>query len=79
MWKVAPEEQFSSRELVADLAAAGKEAHFFPDTDALLEGLLAARRPGDVVLVMSNGGFDHLVPRLCEALREAGRSPAAPA
>ena len=42
-------------------------------------GLLGALRPGDVVLVMSNGDFNHLVPRLCEALGGAGRRPAAPA
>ena len=57
LWKVEPEEQFSSRELVADLPAAGKEARYFPDTEALLEGLLRTLRPGDVVLVMSNGEF----------------------
>ena len=79
LWKVAPEDQFSSRELVADLTAAGKEALYFPDTDALLTGLLNVRRPGDVVLVMSNGDFNHLVSRLCEALGGAGRSPATPA
>jgi UDP-N-acetylmuramate: L-alanyl-gamma-D-glutamyl-meso-diaminopimelate ligase len=68
LWKVEPEEQFSSRELVADLSAAGKQALYFPDTDVLLAGLLHTLRPGDVVLVMSNGDFNHLVPRLCEAL-----------
>jgi UDP-N-acetylmuramate: L-alanyl-gamma-D-glutamyl-meso-diaminopimelate ligase len=72
LWKVAPEDQFSSRELVADLIATGQEALYFPDTDALLTGLLGALRPGDVVLVMSNGDFNHLVPRLCEALGGAG-------
>ncbi len=75
LWKVEPEEQFSSRELVADLQAEGKEARFFPDTEALLADLLRTRRPGDVVLVMSNGDFNHLVPRLCEALGGAGRRP----
>jgi UDP-N-acetylmuramate: L-alanyl-gamma-D-glutamyl-meso-diaminopimelate ligase len=79
LWKVAPEEQFSSRELVADLAGAGQEARYFPDTEALLEGLLSALRPGDVVLVMSNGDFNHLVPRLCEALGKKSQSPTAPA
>ena len=68
LWKVEPEEQFSSRELVANLKAGGREALYFPDTDALLEGLLHTLRPGDVVLAMSNGDFNHLVPRLCEAL-----------
>jgi UDP-N-acetylmuramate: L-alanyl-gamma-D-glutamyl-meso-diaminopimelate ligase len=68
LWKVEPEEQFSSRQLVADLQAAGQEALYFPDTDQLLEGLLQHQRPDDLVLVMSNGDFNHLVPRLCEAL-----------
>jgi UDP-N-acetylmuramate: L-alanyl-gamma-D-glutamyl-meso-diaminopimelate ligase len=73
LWKVEPEEQFSSRQLVADLVAAGQAARYFPDTDALLKGLLQTLRPGDVVLVMSNGDFDHLVVRLCEALAGKGQ------
>ena len=68
LWKVPEEEQFSSRQLVRDLTAKGKAAFYFPDTDRLLEGLLGLVQPGDVALVMSNGDFDHLVPRLCEAL-----------
>jgi UDP-N-acetylmuramate: L-alanyl-gamma-D-glutamyl-meso-diaminopimelate ligase len=68
LWKVEPEEQFSSQQLVADLETRGKEALYFPDTDQLLEGLIQDLLPGDVVLVMSNGDFNHLVPRLCEAL-----------
>ena len=68
LWKVEPEEQFSSRQLVADLKARGKAALYFPDTDQLLTGLLQHLRSGDVVLVMSNGDFNHLVRRLCEAL-----------
>ncbi len=70
LWKVEPEEQFSSRQLVDDLTAQDQEAWYFPDTDQLLEGLLKEVQPGDVVLVMSNGDFDHLVPRLCQALAE---------
>jgi UDP-N-acetylmuramate: L-alanyl-gamma-D-glutamyl-meso-diaminopimelate ligase len=70
LWKVEPEEQFSSQQLVADLKARGQEALYFPGTDQLVESLLQQLRPGDVVLVMSNGDFDHLVPRLCEALGE---------
>jgi UDP-N-acetylmuramate: L-alanyl-gamma-D-glutamyl-meso-diaminopimelate ligase len=79
LWKVEPEEQFSSRQLVADLAAAGQAARYFPDTDALLQGLLLDLRPGDLVLVMSNGDFNHLVPRLCEALGGGGRAQTASA
>ncbi len=69
LWKVPPEDQFSSQQLVADLQARGGRALYFPDTDRLLAGLLNHLAGGDLVLVMSNGDFDHLVPRLCEALR----------
>jgi UDP-N-acetylmuramate: L-alanyl-gamma-D-glutamyl-meso-diaminopimelate ligase len=68
LWKVPEGERFSSARLAADLAAQGKQAYFFPDTDQLLTGLMPLLRPGDVALIMSNGDFDHLVPRLVEAL-----------
>ncbi len=68
LWKVPPEEQFSSWQLVQDLRARGQKAMYFPDTDRLLQGLRRGLRPGDLVLVMSNGDFDHLIPRLCESL-----------
>jgi UDP-N-acetylmuramate: L-alanyl-gamma-D-glutamyl-meso-diaminopimelate ligase len=73
LWKVEPEEQFSSRQLVADLAQQGKTALYFPDTDRLLAGLLPLLQPGDLVLVMSNGDFDHLVTRLGQALGGQGK------
>jgi UDP-N-acetylmuramate: L-alanyl-gamma-D-glutamyl-meso-diaminopimelate ligase len=79
LWKVEPEERFSSRQLVADLQAAGRKARYFPDTEALLAGLLHTLRPGDVVLVMSNGDFNHLVPRLCDNLGGEGQRPTPPA
>jgi UDP-N-acetylmuramate: L-alanyl-gamma-D-glutamyl-meso-diaminopimelate ligase len=69
LWKVPPEEQFSSEQLVQDLRSRGQEARYFPDTDQLLSGLLKTLAPGDLALVMSNGDFDHLVPRLCQALQ----------
>ncbi len=68
LWKVPPEEQFSSVKLVEDLTAQGQQALYFPDTDALLAGLLDRLRGGDVVLIMSNGDFDHLLARLCREL-----------
>ena len=68
LWKVPEEEQFSSWQLVQDLIAAGKKAFYFPDTDHILHSLLRGLKPDDVVVVMSNGSFDHLVPRLCQAL-----------
>lgn len=79
LWKVPEEERFSSWQLVQDLSAGGKQAFYFPETDHLLHSLLKGLRPNDIVVVMSNGSFDNLVPRLCEALDEVGnmKGPAA--
>ena len=41
-----------------------------PDTDHLLTALLAQARPGDHVLIMSNGGFGGLHQRLLSALTD---------
>jgi len=61
-------ERFSSEKLVGDLRDRGKDAHFFPDTDSIIDFLAAAARPGDLILVMSNGGFDNIHDRLLKRL-----------
>jgi UDP-N-acetylmuramate: L-alanyl-gamma-D-glutamyl-meso-diaminopimelate ligase len=68
LWKVPEEDRFSSWQLVQDLISGGKKAFYFPDTDHLFHSLCRGLRPRDVVAVMSNGHFDHLVTRLCQAL-----------
>ncbi len=70
LWKAPEDDRFSSAQLAADLTARGKKAFAFPDTDQLLAGLLPLLHQGDVALIMSNGGFDNLIPRLCQALSE---------
>ncbi len=74
IWKAPEDDRFSSPQLVADLTRAGRRAWYFADTDTLLAAVLAEVQPGDVVLVMSNGGFDGLVGRLVAALQ--GSPPA---
>jgi UDP-N-acetylmuramate: L-alanyl-gamma-D-glutamyl-meso-diaminopimelate ligase len=44
--------------------------------DALVQGLAEDSRPGDHVLVMSNGGFGGLHDKLLEALRTRADRPA---
>lgn len=46
-----------------------------PDADALLPRLVEAVRPGDVVLIMSNGSFGGLHDRLLRALETPGPLP----
>jgi UDP-N-acetylmuramate: L-alanyl-gamma-D-glutamyl-meso-diaminopimelate ligase len=67
--KIPPSERFSSRRLVEDLQQRGKSAHYFPNTDAILDFMASYDvQPGDLVLVMSNGGFDNIHDRLLRIL-----------
>jgi UDP-N-acetylmuramate: L-alanyl-gamma-D-glutamyl-meso-diaminopimelate ligase len=55
-------------DLPAAVRALGPRAGFAPTVDALVGELAAAARPGDHILVMSNGGFDGLHEKLLRAL-----------
>jgi len=66
--KIPAEERFSSQKLVADLKDRGRKAYHFPDTDSIIDFLVAETRPNDIVLVMSNGGFDNIHERLLKSL-----------
>jgi UDP-N-acetylmuramate: L-alanyl-gamma-D-glutamyl-meso-diaminopimelate ligase len=73
--KIPEHERFSSDQLVDDLQKRGNSARYFPDTDAIIECLIQDAKPQDVVLIMSNGGFDNIHVRLLAGLnsRSAGR------
>ena len=70
MGTIPLEERFSSPRLVDDLRRRGLEALFGGTPEDLLVMLLENIRPGDVVLIMSNGGFGNLHEHLLERLRE---------
>jgi UDP-N-acetylmuramate: L-alanyl-gamma-D-glutamyl-meso-diaminopimelate ligase len=66
--KVPEGERFSSPQLVEDLRRAGQAAHYFEDTEGIVAFVGREAREGDLVLVMSNGGFDNIHVRLLERL-----------
>ncbi|MBW2646490.1 MAG: UDP-N-acetylmuramate:L-alanyl-gamma-D-glutamyl-meso-diaminopimelate ligase [Deltaproteobacteria bacterium] len=66
--KIPVDERFSSERLAADLESRGIDAHYFPDTDAIIEFLEKNLRSDDIVLIMSNGGFDNIHERLLATL-----------
>jgi UDP-N-acetylmuramate: L-alanyl-gamma-D-glutamyl-meso-diaminopimelate ligase len=70
MDKIPLHERFSSVKLTADLREGGIEAHYFPNNDDLLNGILSLVKPCDVILIMSNGAFDHIQERLLQRLKE---------
>ena len=56
--------------LVSDITASGTSAITLADADAIVEHLAPEMRDGDVVAVMSNGGFGGIHEKLLEVLRE---------
>ena len=56
-------------DLPSAVAALGARASFAASVDALVQGLAGDSRPGDHILVMSNGGFGGLHEKLLAALR----------
>jgi len=61
---------FSSKRLASDLKARNIEASAYADTDAILEHLNKTLLPGDVVAILSNGGFDNIHTRLLDMLEK---------
>jgi UDP-N-acetylmuramate: L-alanyl-gamma-D-glutamyl-meso-diaminopimelate ligase len=56
-------------ELVKDIEMQGKPAHSFPDADSIVDHLAPELRTGDVVAIMSNGGFGGIHEKLLNSLK----------
>ncbi len=68
--KTIPEKERLSREkLVSDICSLGVEAFHFADVQEVLAFLLPRLAPEDLVLIMSNGGFDNIHARLLEMIQ----------
>jgi UDP-N-acetylmuramate: L-alanyl-gamma-D-glutamyl-meso-diaminopimelate ligase len=64
-----PEDQRLSAEgVVQDLTEAGVDADYIPRTEDIVSTVASEARPGDLVVVMSNGGFDNIHQKLLDAL-----------
>ena len=63
-----PEERLSEDQLVSDLERSGTSARHLPDVDTIVGAVAKEARPGDLVVVMSNGGFGGIHGKLIEAL-----------
>jgi UDP-N-acetylmuramate: L-alanyl-gamma-D-glutamyl-meso-diaminopimelate ligase len=67
-------ERLSPEGVVAQLNAAGTSAILLPDADAIVAHMAPQLQPGDVVAVLSNGGFGGIYEKLPAAI--ASRAPA---
>jgi UDP-N-acetylmuramate: L-alanyl-gamma-D-glutamyl-meso-diaminopimelate ligase len=62
--RIPPGERLAPEDVAAAVRALGRDAHYIPEVDRIVEHLGRACRPGDLVLVMSNGGFDGIQGKL---------------
>ena len=62
------EERLSAEQLVSDLQARGQRARYIPAVDDIVSTIVKEHRAGDLVVLMSNGGFGGIHQRLLEAL-----------
>jgi UDP-N-acetylmuramate: L-alanyl-gamma-D-glutamyl-meso-diaminopimelate ligase len=66
-----PEDQrLSAEQLVGDLQAAGIDARYIPKVHDIVRAVARESRDGDLVVVMSNGGFDDIHQKLLTALQD---------
>ena len=57
-------------EMIRAWEASGRKAHYLPDVDDIVTTVASDARDGDVILVMSNGGFGGIHDKLLRALEE---------
>jgi UDP-N-acetylmuramate: L-alanyl-gamma-D-glutamyl-meso-diaminopimelate ligase len=63
-------ESLDTNKLIAGISEQNKPAFLLPGADEIIEHLLPQLREGDVVAIMSNGGFGGIHDRLLTALRD---------
>ena len=67
------DERLSVETLVSELRTAGVDARYVPQVDEIVRVLAQECRRGDVVVIMSNGGFDDIHQKLLRTLAARGR------
>lgn len=67
--KISTEDRFSAEELINDLLKLGKSSKLFNSADQIVEDLGNRTQKNDVILIMSNGGFDGIYDKLISKLK----------
>ncbi|MBN1115381.1 MAG: UDP-N-acetylmuramate:L-alanyl-gamma-D-glutamyl-meso-diaminopimelate ligase [Oligoflexia bacterium] len=62
--RLTPDKRFDPEKVCGILKVKGIEADYFDDVDSIVEHLGFSSAPGDVILIMSNGGFDNIYTKL---------------
>ncbi len=62
--RIDESERLHPEEVIAALNFAGTPAHLYPDVDTILARMVPELQSGDVVAILSNGGFDGIYEKL---------------
>jgi len=65
-----PELSWSLEDVIRQI---GRPAWLMPQTDEIVNAVVASAQPGDHILIMSNGGFDNIHEKLIAKLRSADK------
>ncbi|HKF50749.1 MAG TPA: UDP-N-acetylmuramate:L-alanyl-gamma-D-glutamyl-meso-diaminopimelate ligase [Candidatus Acidoferrales bacterium] len=74
---LSDEERLDPKQIAAKIRSRGSTAEAFGSSAEIADYLADRLKPGDVVLVMSNGSFDGLSGKLIEVLRKRAVAPQA--
>ncbi len=75
---IPPEKRFRPELTTARLNAQGRDAHHIATADEIVAYMGNRLKPGDVVVVMSNGGFDDIHHKLIDTLKRKWESKPEP-
>lgn len=67
--KISENDRFSADELIQDLISKGKSSRLFNSADEIVDDLVKRTQKNDIVLIMSNGGFDGIYEKLINKLK----------
>jgi UDP-N-acetylmuramate: L-alanyl-gamma-D-glutamyl-meso-diaminopimelate ligase len=76
--RIPENERLHPEDVVLALQAAGTKAELLEDADAIVSGIAPLLKRGDVVAILSNGGFDGIYEKLPARLRERFSASANP-
>jgi UDP-N-acetylmuramate: L-alanyl-gamma-D-glutamyl-meso-diaminopimelate ligase len=66
--QIEPGNAMDPAALSADIKARGTNSRYIPTVDEIVDAVGSDAREGDVILIMSNGGFDGIYKKLPERL-----------
>ncbi len=66
--QVPPEERLNAEQLMEDIRAKSTEAYYLPTADDIVSHIIPQTQPGDILCVLSNGGFDNIHQKLLDEL-----------